>query len=156
MEQGKKIHSTFTKLNKIFWVIFLFALPAFALFAIRDLVLFTPYFIQVVIILGIVPAYFLFIKPILSTADEAYDYGSYILIKKNHEQMQINLDEIINIRYPASQNQLMFAALKINRSTKFGEEILFMPQGKLFKSNAYKNEVIDDLIIRIDEAKRKK
>jgi hypothetical protein len=99
--------------------------------------------------------YFLMKKLVWDLADEVYDCGDYLLIRKGKEEERIALSEIMNVSASLLVNPPR-VTLRLVKAGKLGEEIAFSP-AKPFSFNPFaRNEIIDDLILRVDKARVKR
>jgi hypothetical protein len=95
--------------------------------------------------------FFVFKHLCFDLADEVYDCGEYLLVKKGNYEDKINISDIINISYNHLQNPPK-ASLRLRNESKLGQEISFSPTVKLMSFK--KNPIIEDLILRVDRARR--
>lgn len=113
---------------------------------------FLPFFIMPVF-MGVF-GYFIMKKLLFNLVDEVYDCSTYLLVKNKGQEDKIMLVDILNINTIFFSNPPQ-SKLTLVKPCIFGKEISFLPINKLIY-NPFKNSpVIDDLIIRIDQAKRK-
>ncbi len=89
-----------------------------------------------------------------SLADEVWDDGNALVIKFKDKQERIPLSEIINVNYSGLTNPPR-ATLTLRNATRFGKEIAFIPQRAFSLNPLAKNEMIEGLIRRIDEQRRR-
>jgi len=84
--------------------------------------------------------------------DEVYDCGDSLLVKKAGQEEMVPLSSIININ-----EQTTMITLRLVRGGKFGTDISFSPSKHsplgLVPFKFPKNEVAEDLIIRVDRAR---
>jgi len=84
--------------------------------------------------------------------DEVYDCGDSLLVKKAGQEEMVPLSSIININ-----DQTTMITLRLVRGGKFGTDISFSPSKHsplgLVPFKFPKNEVAEDLIIRVDRAR---
>lgn len=99
-------------------------------------------------------AYFIMKQLVFKLVDEVYDCGTYLLVKNKGQEDKIMLVDILNINTIFFSNPPQ-STLILAKPCVCGKEISFSPINK-FIFNPFKNSpVIDDLIVRIDQAKRK-
>jgi len=93
-------------------------------------------------------------------ADEVYDCGDFLLIKKRREEERVALSDIRYVEFSTFGTLLRIPliSLKLFHSTpgKFGNEIAFVPP-LLFRLNPFaKDQVAVDLTARVDAARSKR
>lgn len=96
--------------------------------------------------------FFLFRLLVWNLADEVYDAGDDLLIKKGGQEDRIPLSNIMNIGYSKLNQQQV--TLRFVAPTKFGMEVSFMPVIQIF--SPFKNKMIEDLITRVYAARPKR
>ena len=91
----------------------------------------------------------------LSLADEVWDDGKALIIKKSGQELRVPLDDIINVTYGMAGNSPR-ATLTLRHSTQLGREIAFIPHRDFFSLNllSTRNRILDELIERIDAQRR--
>jgi hypothetical protein len=88
-------------------------------------------------------------------ADEVWDAGDALVVKADSRQVRIPLSEIINVSYCAMMNPPK-VTLVLRNPTLFGREVSFVVKRPALSFNfSMRNAIIDDLIQRIDLARRK-
>lgn len=85
--------------------------------------------------------------------DEVQDGGDYLLIRKGDEQERVPLNNIMNVSATVYMNPPR-VTLRLVKPGKFGSEVTFTPVRKMSFSLSRKNALIDDLIERVDRARR--
>lgn len=85
--------------------------------------------------------------------DEVHDGGDYLLIRKGDEQDRVPLSNIINVS-ASTNTKPPRVTLRLLKPGKFGQEITFSPQVKFSLNPFAKNPIVDDLIVRVDKARR--
>jgi len=100
----------------------------------------------------IVGGYFLMRRLIFILADEVWDDGNALLIKNRGGEERVALNDIKNVSYSPFANPPR-VTLSLLRSTAFGDEIIF--NGPMRFMAFGPNPVIQDLIDRVDRARRK-
>ena len=103
----------------------------------------------------IVAGYLFFKKVIWVMADEVYDCGDSLLVRSQGQEAMIPLSNITNVDASMQVNPprvtLRLAVLSI-----FGSEITFSP-ARSFSLNPFaKDDMIDDLIERVDQARSRR
>lgn len=97
---------------------------------------------------------FVIMKQLLwDLVDEVRDGGDHLLIRKGDEQERVPLKNIINVSSTTHTNPPR-VTLRLLRPGKFGSEVTFTPARKTAFSFSWKNPIIDDLIVRVDRARR--
>ena len=107
----------------------------------------------VVLLLPIVFIYFLFKHLVFDLADEAFDCGTSLLIRKNGQEAVIPFQNIMNVSLTVAINPPR-ATLMLRQPCIFGSEVAFAPLKPLSLNPFKKNLVMEDLIVRIDAARR--
>lgn len=87
-----------------------------------------------------------------NVADEVYDCGDYLLIKKGGSELRIRLDEIINVHFAPSRPPRL--SLLLEKETPLGTEISFFPPTVF--SPGKPPPVARDLILRTEQARSRK
>jgi hypothetical protein len=100
----------------------------------------------------IVGGYFLMRRLIFILVDEVWDNGNVLVIKNRGEQERIALSDIKTVSYSPFANPPR-VTLSFLRSTAFGDEIIFNGPMRLMAFGG--NPVLQDLIDRVDRARRK-
>ena len=99
--------------------------------------------------------FFLMKSMIWSLADEVYDQGDFLLVRKGPDEERIALSNVMKVRSALTTNPPRIT-LKLAKPSRFGEEITFMPVVG-FKLNPFaRNPVVDDLIVRADRARSRR
>jgi hypothetical protein len=108
-------------------------------------------FLAVPIVMA-VGGFYLMRKLVWDLADEVYDCGDSLLIRNGGEEDLVPLSSIMNVSVSTYVNPPRIT-LRLVRSGKFGDEIAFSPV-KPFTLNPFaKNEVAEDLILRVHQAR---
>jgi hypothetical protein len=94
-------------------------------------------------------------KLIWDLMDEVYDASDYLLVKNNHQEDKLYLVDIMNISSSMNMNPARIT-LKLRKPCKFGDEVSFTPRIGLRLSLLSIRKIADDLIQRVDNARRKK
>jgi len=91
-------------------------------------------------------------KLVWDLVDEVYDCGDALLVKNRGEEARVPLANIMNVSASIFQNPPRITLRLINPST-FGNEIAFLPIVG-FRLNPFaKNQIAEDLIVRVHKAK---
>jgi hypothetical protein len=109
-----------------------------------------PALIVPIIMLGI--GYALMKKLIFDLADEVWDDGGALLVKKGGQEERIALSDIKNVNY-STMSSPPRVVLSLRRPSVFGDQLAFCAPIQFIPFAT--SPVIDDLIERIDVARRK-
>lgn len=95
---------------------------------------------------------FFFMKKLLwDLADEVFDDGETLLVKQGGDQERIPLSNIMNVSISNSSPRRI--TLRLRHPGRFGNEVTFAPmQGFTFNPFA-KNQVAENLILRVEQAR---
>ena len=110
-----------------------------------------PFFVAPAVAL-VVGAFFYW-KLIWVLADEVYDGGDFLVVRRGGEEETIPLDQIINVSAPI-MSKTPRIILKLAQAGRFGAEITFTPVAPLTLNPFAKNAVAEDLMVRVDAARR--
>ena len=103
----------------------------------------------VMVVVGVI----VYRKLIWDLADEVYDCGDFLKVRKGSEEATIPLSTIMNVSATTQINPPRIT-LRLARPCRFGDEITFSPV-KAFSFNPFaKNPIAEDLIVRVDAARR--
>jgi len=94
-------------------------------------------------------------KLVWDLVDEVEDHGDYLIVKFKRQTEVIQLKDIINVSVATFQNPPRIT-LRLRSSGKFGNEIAFSPKSTFSINLFRKNEIAEDLIIRIDRLRNMK
>jgi hypothetical protein len=152
----KKISSRFTVFNKRIFPALWFGFLAFFLVA----AIFTGAVEQglmfLVVPLGMaVFGFFLMKKLVWDLADEVYDCGDSLLVRNRGEEDTIALSNIMNVSASTHMNPPR-VTLRLVTPSKFGSEVAFSPVIGMTLNPFARNQVAEDLIVRVDEARSKR
>ena len=96
--------------------------------------------------------FFIMKKLKLDLVDEVYDCGDTLLIKNRGEEALVPLSNIMNVSESTYMNPSRIT-LRLIKPGAFGSEIAFSPVTG-FRLNPFaKNQVAEDLILRVHQAK---
>lgn len=91
-------------------------------------------------------------KTVWDLVDEVYDDQDFLLVKNRGEEDRVALSNIINVSATTFMNPPR-TTLRLVNPGKFGDEITFTPV-RGFNLNPFaKNQVAEDLIVRVDKAR---
>ena len=96
--------------------------------------------------------FFLMKNLVWGLADEVYDCGDSLLVRVRDEE-EIALSNVMNVSASTFINPPR-VTLKLVTPSRFGTEVAFSPVAGLTFNPFAKNEVIEDLIVRVDRARR--
>lgn len=140
-------------MKKIFPVIWLCVIVAIGATALTHGALARDPAILVVPVIMFVAGIFVYRKAIRDLADEVHDGGDFLKVRRGSEEETIPLANIINVSAATQMNPPRIT-LKLSKPGKFGDEVVFSPQ-KPFSFNVFaKNPTAEDLILRVDAARR--
>ena len=153
-----KISSKWTRYNKwifpIFWFGFLTVFVAIGLFVDP------PAGAGVIFVAGpmvmMAFGYFLFKKLVWDLADEVYDCGESLLVRNRGKEERVDLSNVMNVNVSSLTNPPRITLRLDKPSRLFGSEIAFSPEAPISINPFAKNKVGDDLIVRVDQARRKR
>jgi hypothetical protein len=98
--------------------------------------------------------FFVLQKFIWDLADEVYDGGDYLLVKKGDNEERVPLSNIMNVSSTLMVNPPR-VTLRLVKPGKFGKEIVFTPDRPFTLNPFSPNEIVDRLIERVDQARRR-
>jgi hypothetical protein len=88
-------------------------------------------------------------------ADEVFDCGDHLLVKKSGEEDMLPLSNITNVNFSKnSENISARITLRLATPGKFGTEITFPPPSQIYFGCRPKNEIAEDRRVRADRARR--
>jgi len=95
-------------------------------------------------------------KLVWSLADEVYDCGDTLLVRKGGREERVALSNVINVSVSSMTNPPRIT-LRLERPSRLGDEIVFSPLVPAISLNPFaKNAVGEDLIVRVDRARTKR
>ncbi len=102
-----------------------------------------------------VVGYVLFRRLLFDLVDEVWDDGDTLIVKNAGVEERVPLKSIINIGYSLLTNPER-VTLTLRDAGPFGKEITFMPLPRPFSFRwPSRNPIIDELIERVDQARRR-
>ncbi len=148
-----KISSRFTVFHKlvfpVFWFGFLAVFVAIGIFGgALEMPLLFLFFPLLMALIGFI----LMKKLVWDLADEVYDDGEFLLVRKRSEEDRIALSNIMNVNATTYMNPSRIT-LKLVTPCKFGTEISFSPITAFTLNPFAKNQVAEDLIVRVYQAR---
>ncbi len=96
--------------------------------------------------------FFLMKKLVWDLADEVYDGGDFLLVKNRGEEDRVLLSNIMNVSASTNMNPPRITLRLVNPG-RFGTEISFSPASPFTLNPFAKNQVAEDLIVRVDKAR---
>jgi len=106
-------------------------------------------------VMMIIVGYAVFRRLILGLTDEVWDDGDALIVKNAGVEERVALSNIINIVYSMYTNPERMT-LTLREAGPLGKEITFMPMSAGFSFRwLSRNPIIDELIQRVDEARRR-
>jgi hypothetical protein len=136
----------------IFWFGFIGLFLIFALFVPARSGQSLPIPALIVPVIMAVFGYFLLKKLVFDLADEVWDDGNALVVKKSGQEERIALTDIKNINY-STMSSPPRVVLSLRRPSVFGEQVAFCAPLRFVPFAT--SPIIDDLIDRIDAARQK-
>ena len=97
--------------------------------------------------------FFLFKRLLWDLVDEVYDCGDSLLVRNRGQEDRIALSNIINVNVSTFVNPPR-VTLKLAVPSSFGAEVTFSPAQRFSFNPFAKNEAMEQLIVRVDQARR--
>lgn len=88
---------------------------------------------------------------IVPLADEVWDAGSELIVKKGGSEARVPLAQIANVSYERFTNPPL-VTLRLREPSALGDSIVFAPPVRFFRFA--RNPLVEDLIVRVDAARR--
>lgn len=150
----KKISSSLTVVMKKIFPAFWFGILAiFLIFGLtsgaadRD-----PMFLIVPVLMAAI-GYFAMKKFVWILVDEVYDCGDFLLVRNRGDEDRISLANIVNVD-PSTFVNPPRITLRLASPGKWGTEVVFSPIRSAVLNPFAKNAIAQDLIVRVDRAKK--
>jgi len=86
--------------------------------------------------------------------DEVYDGGDFLLVRNRGLEERISLSNLVNVNVMTYMNPPRIT-LRLSAPGGFGSEIAFIPIGRFSYKTFGRNEIAEDLIVRVDAARRR-
>ncbi len=140
-------------LKRIFPPLWYGFLAVFALIALRGM-RGRPEFLLALIgpaVMAVV-GYFVIKFFVLPLADEVWDAGNELIVKKGTAEVRVPLSQIANVSYERFTNPPL-VTLTLREPTVLGSEIVFAPPVRFLRF--LRSPVVADLIQRVDAARRR-
>ena len=149
----KKISSRFTVFHKrlfpVLWFGFLAVFVAIGIFGgALEMPLLFLFFPLLMALIGFI----LMKKFVWDLADEVYDDGEFLLVRNRSEEDRIALSNVMNVNATTYMNPSRIT-LRLVTPCKFGTEISFSPITEFTLNPFAKNQVVEDLIVRVYQAR---
>lgn len=99
--------------------------------------------------------YFIMRRFVWDLVDEVYDCGDSLLIRNRGQEHRVPLTDIMNVNASIAVNppRITLRLKNVSAAGSLGAEVSFSPQ-RAFALNPFaKNQVAEDLIVRIDRAR---
>jgi hypothetical protein len=84
-------------------------------------------------------------------ADEVFDCGDSLLVRRKGEEERIPMASIINVNFNTPPSRIR---LTLGTPGKFGQEIVFAPPPQVYFGPNPENEVARDLMVRASQARQ--
>ncbi len=98
--------------------------------------------------------YFVFKRLVFDLADEVYDEGDALRVRFGSEEERIPLENVMNVSYTSFVNPPR-VTLTLRAPCRFGREVTFSPPQRLRSALSGRNPLAQDLIERVDAARRR-
>ena len=98
--------------------------------------------------------YFLMKNLLWGVMDEVFDCGNYLVVKYKGREEKIQLNNIMNVNVN-NQQRPPRVTLQLRVAGEFGKDVSFFPVTEFSLDPFKKNQLIEELIIRIDNARNK-
>jgi hypothetical protein len=150
------VSSKMTFFNKrvfpVIWFGFLILFIGIALFSGAGRNAPSPVPFLIVPAIMIVFGYFMMKKLVFDLVDQVWDDGDALVVKNRGQEQRVALSDVKNVSYSPYMNPPR-VTLSLRRPTVFGDQITFGAPMRLIPFSS--SPIIDDLIERIDRARRK-
>lgn len=113
-----------------------------------------PMFLVVPIVMTVI-GYVVMKKMVWDLMDEVYDCGDSLLVKNRDQEDLIPLSNVMNVSASTATNPPRLT-LRLASPSRFGNEITFSPAGRHSLNPFAKNEIAEDLIVRVDQARSRR
>ncbi len=105
--------------------------------------------------LVMIPILFVIMRKLVwDLMDEVYDGGDYLLVKNGGKEERIAISNIMNVSATMAVNPSRIT-LRLATPGRFGKDVSFSPVRPMSLDPFRKNPVADNLIERVDKARRK-
>jgi hypothetical protein len=99
--------------------------------------------------------FFLMKNLVWDLVDEVYDCGDYLLIKNGDKEDEVALSSIMNVSASLLLNPPRIT-LRLTNPGTFGKEIAFSPVREFTLNPFAKNQIAEELMVRVDQARSKR
>ena len=96
--------------------------------------------------------FFVFRKLVWNLADEVFDCGEYLVVRKGSREERIHLSNVMNVSATAMMNPPQIT-LRLVTPGGFGDEISFSPRLRFSLNPFARSKVADDLMVRAHRAR---
>lgn len=93
-------------------------------------------------------------KMIWDMVDEVYDDGDFLVVRSGGKDERIALSNVMNVSASTMTNPPRIV-LRLAKPGRFGSEVVFSPVKPMSLNPFVKNAIVEDLIVRVDAARRK-
>jgi hypothetical protein len=97
--------------------------------------------------------YFLMKNLVWDLMDEVHDGGDFLLVRKGGDEERVSLANIMNIDAFTNMNPPR-VTLRLVKPGRFGTEVTFSPPRRFSFNPFAKHPLVEDLIVRVDKARR--
>jgi len=139
--------------KKVFPIAWFGVLSAFFVFGVVSGDLVKEPFMAVAPIVMAVFGFFIMKKIAWSLVDEVHDHGDYLIVKSGDAGERIEIADIMNVSADPMTSRKRIT-LRLRRASRFGDEISFVPAAPFTLNPFARNPIADDLIARVDSARR--
>jgi len=91
---------------------------------------------------------------VFDLADEVVDEGDALRVRFGAEETRVPLADIMNVSYSGITNPKRIT-LTLRTPGRFGREVTFSPQQRLFSNPFRTDPLVSELIERVDAARRR-
>ena len=91
-------------------------------------------------------------KLVWDLVDEVYDHGDYLVIRNRGDEARVELGDITHVNVSTHLHPPR-VRLRVSKPTRFGTEISFSPVHPFSINPFARNEVGEQLILRVDRAR---
>lgn len=112
-----------------------------------------PVLVMPVVVAGVI-IYVVLRRLVFDLADEVVDEGDALRVRFGEDEERIPLAEIVNLSYSGITNPPRIT-LTLRTAGRFGREVSFSPQQSFLSPLFRRDPLVDDLIERVDAARRR-
>ena len=148
----KKISTPYSFSLKIFPIFFFgFLALFFGLMLMNGAYEKNPQFLVIPAVMGVI-GYIVMKTTLRDLADEVFDCGDFLLVRKRGEEDRVPLANIINVNFSMNARPARIT-LTLAKPSKFGPEISFALPPRVYLSPFPRSEIAEDLIARAQVAR---